>query len=325
MILPISPEVREHEPFDYASLDQAPRKLVEQRTNELKVLVRQAAKSLVEIGLKLIECKAELGHGKYGKWLKAEFGWGTTTAWKMMRVAEAFKYSQCENLNIATSALYLLAEPSTPEEARQEALERAARGETISHADAKEILSHHTIDVEAEVLDEKKEFSPPAQASPDPKPAPMTNYEVGDHIIILRRQHVSTEDKWVGKTARIWQVTPDKELRVNVEGHKGVRFTLNPDWVKPVTESPEKYQPQPEQSFSPGVDEPDPQSPAISYSTPEGSVAAQQAMEAQFRFQVGDSFGIVTPNEQESLLTGEVIEVLEASEKEIKVVIRIPQ
>lgn len=324
-MIPVFLGATEIESFDYTSLDQATRSLVEKRTNEIKGIIRQTAQGVIIIGLKLNECKSELGHGTFGKWVKAEFGWGTTTAWKMMRVANTFKISQCENLNIATSALYLLAEPSTPEEARQEALERAAQGETITHANAKEILSYHTIDVEAEVLDEKEESSAPAQAPPGSKPAPMPNYKIGDHITILRRQHISTEDKWVGKSARIWEVTADNQLRVNVEGHKGVRFTLNPDWVKPVTESPEKYQPQPEQSSSPRVNEPDLEPFALSDSPSDGSIPAQRAVEAQSRFQVGDSLGIVTSNEQESLLTGEVVEVLEASKKEIKVVIRIPQ
>ncbi|MBV8885879.1 MAG: hypothetical protein JO235_18045 [Chroococcidiopsidaceae cyanobacterium CP_BM_RX_35] len=45
------------------------------------------------------------------------------------------------HLNIATSALYLLAEPATPIEAVKEALDRAALGEAISHTKSKEIIA----------------------------------------------------------------------------------------------------------------------------------------------------------------------------------------
>ncbi|HNT51910.1 MAG TPA: hypothetical protein PKH19_00810, partial [Candidatus Syntrophosphaera sp.] len=42
--------------------------------------------------------------------------------------------------NIQTKALYLLAQPSTPESAREEVLARAAAGETLSHDQVKELV-----------------------------------------------------------------------------------------------------------------------------------------------------------------------------------------
>jgi hypothetical protein len=53
---------------------------------------------------------------------------------------------------------------------------------------------------------------------------------IGDRIRILRRQH--GEDKWTGCTAIIWEVTQNGWLRVDVEGHQGVKFTLKPEWVE---------------------------------------------------------------------------------------------
>ena len=74
--------------FDYASLDIETRVIVQQRTGEIKDRMRRTAQDIVEIGQCLIEVKEQLKHGQFGKWLKAEFGWGTTTAWKFMRVGE---------------------------------------------------------------------------------------------------------------------------------------------------------------------------------------------------------------------------------------------
>jgi predicted transcriptional regulator len=45
------------------------------------------------------------------------------------------------------SALYLLAAPSTPDEAVAEALERAESGEQITHAEAKSIVAAHRPEV----------------------------------------------------------------------------------------------------------------------------------------------------------------------------------
>ena len=66
--------------------------------------------------------KARLGHGKFGEWLQAEFEWSLSAATKFMQVGERFKNVNFTNLSVAPSALYLLAAPSTPEEAREEAI-----------------------------------------------------------------------------------------------------------------------------------------------------------------------------------------------------------
>jgi len=56
------------------------------------------------------------------------------------------KWGSTNNLlveNIGASALYLLSAPSTPESAREEAMERAEAGESVTHKTAKEIADAH--------------------------------------------------------------------------------------------------------------------------------------------------------------------------------------
>ena len=128
--------------FDYAELDTETRIVVQQRTSEIKALMKRAASDIIEIGQKLIEVKAKLGHGYFGRWLKVEFDWHWNTANNFMRVAE--KFTNFVNLeNVAPSALYLLAMPSTPESARIEAIARAEEGETITHGLARGIVADH--------------------------------------------------------------------------------------------------------------------------------------------------------------------------------------
>jgi len=61
----------------------------------------------------------------------------------MMDVSEKFKSVNLADLDIQDSALYLLAAPSTPEPARQEALDKAEQGETVTHQQAKELIDAH--------------------------------------------------------------------------------------------------------------------------------------------------------------------------------------
>lgn len=151
--------------FDYAVLTPQVRILVQSKTSELKSLMRRSAQNIIDIGQKLTEVKEQLGHGNFGAWLKAEFDWSRRTAARFMQVATQFKSANLANLNIAVSALYLLAEPSTPEKARKQALELAKEGENITHTKAKAIVNRHqdqaqpntlkpaTMDISAEVTE----------------------------------------------------------------------------------------------------------------------------------------------------------------------------
>jgi hypothetical protein len=128
--------------FDYTALDLETRIVVQQRTEEIRVLVRRSAQDIIDIGAKLIDVKARLGHGNFGRWLDAEFGWSGRTAANFMNVSS--KFANFANLaDFAASALYLLSEPSTPEPARLEAIERANNGESITYTTAKAIVTEY--------------------------------------------------------------------------------------------------------------------------------------------------------------------------------------
>ncbi len=166
--------------FDYASLEPATRIVVQQRTSEIKTLIQRTAQDIFDIGQKLVEVKASLGHGHFRSWLKAEFEWSVSTATRFMQVAEQFKYTNLIHLSIAASALYELAAPSTPEAARLEAIERASKGELISYSKAKQIADHYqsapdqsvTIDINALTV-ETESFAP---LNPQPPQLPRKEF-----------------------------------------------------------------------------------------------------------------------------------------------------
>lgn len=167
--------------FDYTTLDENTRINVQQHTHEIKSLIRRTAKNTMEIGQKLIEVKEELGHGRFTNWLRIEFNWSDSAARKFMQVTRQFKSVNFTDLNISSSALYLLAAPSIPEAARQEAIERANQGETITHTKAKAISKQYqteplpdverlvTYDLSAQDVENIPEdsdlFKPPVQNS----------------------------------------------------------------------------------------------------------------------------------------------------------------
>jgi hypothetical protein len=145
--------------FDYASLDRETADFLQQQTGEIRALMRRSAQDIFEIGQKLIELKQRLGHGQFGQWLEAEFDWTERLAQQFMNVARQFKPENFADLQIAPSALYLLAAPSTPEGVREEALARARDGEPMTHKKVKEIKQQHA-----------------PQAAPAPPPLPTSPF-----------------------------------------------------------------------------------------------------------------------------------------------------
>ena len=123
--------------FDYNGIGPDRKNLIVTLTNEIRDRMGRAAQNVVEIGTRLIAVKKQLRHGEFGDWLQAEFGWDDRTARRMMNVADTFKSDKLSDLNIAPSALYLLASPSTPEDVRTEFIEKAKAGEPVTHADVK--------------------------------------------------------------------------------------------------------------------------------------------------------------------------------------------
>ena len=70
-------------------------------------------------------------------------------AHRFMNVSSNFNFDNLSKLDFAPSALYLLAAPSTPEQARTEALTLAESGEKITHTKAKEIANRHKAELAA--------------------------------------------------------------------------------------------------------------------------------------------------------------------------------
>ena len=109
--------------------------VVTKHAEAIRCLGKRIVADVIEIGRRLTECKKVLGHGNWGVWLDREFGWSDRQALNFMRVYELAE-SKSENfsdLHLPVSVLYLLAAPSTSPEMRKEIIERAKRGEKLTH------------------------------------------------------------------------------------------------------------------------------------------------------------------------------------------------
>jgi hypothetical protein len=94
-------------PFDYATLDAETRIIVQIRTQEIKMPVREI-QDLVNIGQKLIEVKARLGYDLFVAWLAAEFSWNEDAAYQFMTLGEQLRLTNSTESKLAPSTLQRL-------------------------------------------------------------------------------------------------------------------------------------------------------------------------------------------------------------------------
>ena len=128
--------------FDYEILSAKQRTIVQDCTGAIKERLRRTAQDVWEVGQKLVEVRSQLEHGQFEVWLSAEFGWSRRTAYNFINVYEAFSDStNFAQLDIATSALYKLAAPSTPESVRHQFLDKAQKGEKVTHKQISQALT----------------------------------------------------------------------------------------------------------------------------------------------------------------------------------------
>ena len=129
--------------FNYDLVETKIAEQARSSAERIRQKVQKTIEDIIEVGQELVAVKDAVGHGHFGPWLRAEFGWTERTAQNFMSVAERFggNTKLISDLSIDATAAYLLAAPSAPDEARQTAVERAEAGEQITTAVAKEILA----------------------------------------------------------------------------------------------------------------------------------------------------------------------------------------
>jgi hypothetical protein len=117
----------------------------------IRALGKRVVGDVIEIGRRLADCKERLKEERrWLAWLKDEFGWHRQTAENLINVFECSKVRNFSTLDVPVSALYLLAAPSTPDEAREAVVTAAADGDRLTHAEVKEIVAKAVADARLE-------------------------------------------------------------------------------------------------------------------------------------------------------------------------------
>ena len=197
-------EIESSQKFDYNTLDLETSQFVQQQAVKIRGLIRQ---NIIEVGLRLLEVKQRLQHGSFIDWIEREFSWSYSLAYKFMRVAEAFpkkfKSVNFTDLNIAPSALYLLAAVSVPEAARQEAIARAEAGEEITYSIAQGIKRKHTADPQPLQTQTESSLYLPAITSSEPEDAPLADPPTAKPQSAIEPTQLTTQGKAMSSPSKL--------------------------------------------------------------------------------------------------------------------------
>lgn len=150
-------------PEYFDGLSRSDLEAVRDKTEKIRSLVRKSAEDVREIGRQLIQAKEILGHGRWAEYLFHNFGWEERTARNFMSVAVRFSQVKSEIIaDFAPTVLTMLAAPSTPQAAVDEAMDLAEQGHAPAVKETKALIEKHKTDVS---LERATAGLPPAKAA----------------------------------------------------------------------------------------------------------------------------------------------------------------
>lgn len=167
--------------FDYSALDPETRIVVQQEDKEFDRHMGDAGTAFVRACHNLQKIHAALKSKRPGfqEWVASKGGLSHGTAYRMLDVARMYP-NLGQIPSSSPSALYLLASPSTPEAARQEALTLATSGQEVTHAKARKIVEAHRPIMERPPVIEPEEYTGWDDADePTPSKADIEDYRAG--------------------------------------------------------------------------------------------------------------------------------------------------
>ena len=117
-------------------------------TDKAQGCLKRMANDVIELSKVCHEYHEEFGYQEYVRWCREELGIAETMGRKFLSVYDKFTAKIAVTpghylTGIQPSVLYMLAAPSTPESARDEALELAEQGEKLTTKEAKELIEAH--------------------------------------------------------------------------------------------------------------------------------------------------------------------------------------
>lgn len=157
--------------YDYSLIAEEHREKVRSAARDIKSLGVRVKESMISMGQRLLETKELLPHGQFQVWIETEFGLAYRTAAEWMNAARQYHGKSAAVALLSDSAMMILAAPSVPEAAREQAIAEAqANGKSPTKQRVKEIVDQHKPETPTQELarfsrlaaDNRAQMKPPA-------------------------------------------------------------------------------------------------------------------------------------------------------------------
>lgn len=126
--------------FDYSRIDEKARGRVMDAARDIKPRLKSLAREIFTIGRHLNTAKSLMPHGEWQNWLQEEFNLSARSAQNFMAVDNRLSGKNAKFAFLDPSALYLLAAPSTPEEAVTAVEDQLSGGQTPSYTQVRQVI-----------------------------------------------------------------------------------------------------------------------------------------------------------------------------------------
>lgn len=128
--------------YDYTQItDPNTRTLAQRAADDIKPRLRRATEDILVIGQRLAVVRQYIPHGQWTSWIETEFGMADETARQFIRVATRFTDKSLIIRDLKPTALYMLAAPSTPDDAITQVEALITNGHTPTVAETKQIIT----------------------------------------------------------------------------------------------------------------------------------------------------------------------------------------
>lgn len=139
--------------YEYEGIDPQTRTHLENQANAIRKKLLITKRAVIEIGERLLQVKAILPHGHFGRWVVAHCDFTLHTAKNFMNAAE-FANKHKNLSKISQTGLFLLAAPKLNEEIRRRVIQAVETGAATSSTEIRQLI--HKEKVEANFGSEKK-------------------------------------------------------------------------------------------------------------------------------------------------------------------------
>lgn len=146
--------------YDYNQLPTEHREAVRRSARIIKPLLKRTAEDIFIIGGELRAVKEMLPHGRYTEWLEVEFGLSERMAQHFVNVRERLGPKSEKFSVLPPSSLYLLAAPSTPDEAIEIVEERIDAGDRLSVAHVQRTIAEQKKRIRTLTIDGSGQLHP---------------------------------------------------------------------------------------------------------------------------------------------------------------------